>query len=338
MINLKKLTILKEILIFISQKQKILVSEVLKKKKISKFTLLKYIKYMQTFMAIDIKIILNKIYVFPGPYFPLNQKVIMNKLNMKSLNFIKNIICYDCVSSTNKIIYKIMNMNKKKYGICISEMQTFGIGSRYKIWQSPFGYNIYISILWTFKYSMLSKISILNILVAIVSVKILQKYKVGKYIKIKWPNDIFYNDQKIGGILIERYFDKNKMIKCIIGIGINGYLSNFLKKKILQNSTSFFEETGKILDRNSFIADLINQLISDLGNFKYQELFFLLNEWKKFDFFYKKKIIFTSSHHTIEGIGMGIANNGLYLIKNSKNQIIKLFHYPGKTKIHLHTS
>ena len=75
---------------------------------------------------------------------------------------------------------------------------------------------------------------------------------------IKWPNDIWVEDRKICGILIENIIDGNRMKACLIGIGLNineeGWPEN------LPNPVSLKELTGKEYDVRQELQQLVGQI------------------------------------------------------------------------------
>ena len=100
--------------------------------------------------------------------------------------------------------------------------QTAGRGQRTRTWFSEAGKNLLFSIV--LKNEALNEISsgrqfAISALSAISLVELLSSY--GVEAKIKWPNDIYVNDRKICGILIETSTQDDMITWCIIGIGLN---------------------------------------------------------------------------------------------------------------------
>ncbi len=97
---------------------------------------------------------------------------------------------------------------------------------------------------------------------------------------IKWPNDILAGGKKLAGILSELTFTKEKQAYVVIGCGIN--LNNLdFADQIKDIATSYYLETGKKIDKNFFLAELIK-------NIHYYKTIYLnkgreevIAEWKK---------------------------------------------------------
>ena len=83
-------------------------------------------------------------------------------------------------------------------------------------------------------------------------------------IKIKWPNDIYYRDQKICGMLIENVLNGGGIAYSIIGIGLNINQDNFVSNA--PNPVSLKNITGTEYDTEALLRDLCNR-IETLCNF-----------------------------------------------------------------------
>jgi BirA family biotin operon repressor/biotin-[acetyl-CoA-carboxylase] ligase len=138
-----------------------------------------------------------------------------------------NIIHLDSVSSTNSYASKLLKDEKPIEGTTIiadDQLSGKGIGSNG--WESEKGKNLTFSLILypdfldVSKQFMISKVIALGI----------QKYLAFKsrHISIKWPNDIYYNDKKIAGILIENSVTGTKINHTIVGIGVNINQTEFL--------------------------------------------------------------------------------------------------------------
>ena len=152
----------------------------------------------------------------------------------------KKIHLFTCVKSTNTLAPKYQIGD-----VLIAKCQTKGRGTHNRTFVSPLNKGIYMSL-------NIKPTSYFALATPIVSVIIAEA--IDKLIKvkttIKWINDIYLNDKKICGILIE---NKNFLT---IGIGINLYHHKFKIKE----ASSIEDETNEIIDINILIANLINNI------------------------------------------------------------------------------
>lgn len=126
------------------------------------------------------------------------------------------LIEFEQIDSTNDYIKRNMNQ-LKHFTVVHSYYQTNGKGRNGHIWESKKGENLLISFLLkecenishTYHMTQVATLAILNVL---------QEYQIPA--QIKWPNDIFVDNQKIGGILVEAIFEET-LQAIVIGIGLN---------------------------------------------------------------------------------------------------------------------
>jgi BirA family transcriptional regulator, biotin operon repressor / biotin---[acetyl-CoA-carboxylase] ligase len=151
----------------------------------------------------------------------------------------------DTVESTNN--YAIEKI-KEGFGIngkaWFAKEQTAGKGQRGKTWVSEAGKNIILSIIlkpsaffadYPFHFSALVASTCRSFMAELTS----------SSVKIKWPNDLYINDRKAGGILIENIYAGNTWEWAIIGIGIN---VNQVEFDADNNKTSILTESKVIYD------------------------------------------------------------------------------------------
>ena len=156
------------------------------------------------------------------------------------------------IDSTNKAIQRIAAVEELLSGsIVMADFQTAGRGQKGFSWESEAGKNLIFSILFhpvnvpanrPFVISEMASLSV--------------KYTLDQYltdITVKWPNDIYYKDLKITGILIENVIIARKIAQSVIGIGINVNQTEFISDA--PNPVSIAQITGQPLDRLKVFAD-----------------------------------------------------------------------------------
>ena len=128
-----------------------------------------------------------------------------------------NIIKLDAIPSTNDYL-KVMRKSKKAKDMDLvwAINQTCGRGQRENKWISESNKNITISIYKNFKYLSIFHPFLISAMISISIVKCLDKLKVPR-VFIKWPNDILSCDKKIGGVLIENFFQMGNWLIRLLG-------------------------------------------------------------------------------------------------------------------------
>jgi len=177
---------------------------------------------------------------------------------------------FKSVTSTNNVALKLIKEKKIKPSLISAEIQTKGRGTMGKKWVSQKG-NIFISFFFEINQK---KINFKQY--AILNASILKNFiskLIKKKIRIKWPNDLIYNKDKICGILQE-VISINKKDFLIVGIGLN--TNNIPKNKSFPSSSL----------KNIIKKDLDNKIVIQKIKKEYEEF---LTDTKKYSYLALKK-------------------------------------------------
>lgn len=166
-------------------------------------------------------------------------------------------------------------------------IQTSGKGQRGNVWNSLAKQNLLLSYVVQPRFLLLQDQFKLTMAVSLAIRATLDTYLPGK-VSVKWPNDIYVDDMKIAGVLIEASSERGRLATTVIGIGIN-INQRFFNSSV--NATSLLLETGVMhpLDAilNSLNVELEKWYIS-LRNSNarltetYTQSLYKLNQWHAF--------------------------------------------------------
>ncbi len=233
-----------------------------------------------------------------------------------------DIIIFDSISSTNDYLKTCLD-SKTNPQIFLAEQQTAGRGRFGRNWYSPFGQNIYLSCLWHFDKD-ISELSSLSLMVSLAIIKTLVDYGINTSLKIKWPNDILYDHQKLAGTLIEMVAESHASSQAIVGIGLNVNMFFDVNDKINQNWTSIAKILGNYQDRNVLTGMLLNNLFNYLSEFNNKGFTEFLSEWQKYDYLIGKQIKLINNKKIIIGVALGINKRGCLVLKHDDdNKVIE---------------
>ena len=177
----------------------------------------------------------------------------------------KNILVIDTTDSTNNYAMALIQKGIAIDGNAVFAMeQTEGRGRRGRKWRSKKGDNIILSISLQMQWLPISQQFQLSVAVALGCFDLLSKYAPGKA-SVKWPNDLFINDTKAGGILIENTIKGTLWQWAVIGIGLNINQTDFEDANL--NATSLRIVTKKrfpVLQLAEELYEFILKRIEDL--------------------------------------------------------------------------
>lgn len=255
----------------------------------------------------------------------LNEKEIKACLHTEEIG--REIYYYEETDSTN-IRAKQHFLEGAAHGaIVTAERQTAGRGRRGKVWESPKGGAVYMSILLKPKIHP-SKASMLTLLMALSLAKSLTQLYGVKWgrdgLGIKWPNDIVLNQKKIIGILTEMSAKIDSVDYVIIGVGINVNNTEF-SKELDQRATSLLSETGVRKSREEVIAKALEYFEQDYKVFLETCDFKVLKaEYEKFLVNKNTQVRVLDPKGEYTGIAKGINEKGELLVEKD-GQILTVY-------------
>ncbi len=139
-----------------------------------------------------------------------------------------------------------------------TDFQTAGRGQQNNKWESAPGKNLLFTILLNPRHIMASQQFIISQVVSLAITEVLNEIIPG--FSIKWPNDIYYQDKKVAGILIENDLSGNTLFHSFVGIGLNVNQEAFLSDA--PNPISLFQITGKQFDRETLLDQITKRILN----------------------------------------------------------------------------
>lgn len=228
-------------------------------------------------------------------------------------NFPKNISenidiqIHSQTESTNSVLVEGLRQKAINPGtICLAEHQSKGRGRLGRTWESPLGSNIYCSLAWQFNQGAAGLMG-LSLVAGLAVAQALNQIG-ARNIGLKWPNDIFWQGKKLGGILVEIAGDALGPCDVVIGIGLNVNMPRHIK--IDQAFTDLSRVCQRSVSRNQLVAYLITALYDYLPRFSSEGLENLLDEWAQYDILQNQAVKITQQDEILDGIAIGINKQG----------------------------
>ncbi len=168
------------------------------------------------------------------------------------------IIKLDSVGSTNSLILNDQYSLMPDGTVITAEIQRAGRGRGRKIWFSPRG-GLYFSILLHAQRE-LTEYNRLALMLAYAIREKIREHSPEAKVRIKWPNDIFVDERKIAGILIQAK-TRGEDTRVAVGIGINLNIEDgYFPDDLDQSAISLSEITDAKIDIDTFLRDLLPKL------------------------------------------------------------------------------
>ncbi|WP_430403658.1 biotin--[acetyl-CoA-carboxylase] ligase [Fluviicola sp.] len=225
------------------------------------------------------------------------------------------------VDSTNNYAAKLLSEGKLAHGtVILAEHQTAGRGQRGRSWQSVGSKQFTGTFFLKTDFLSVDHLCYLNMSIAL-SVRGMVQSFTRKKVSIKWPNDIFIENHKIAGILIETNWKNGRVEGAIVGIGVN-----ISPVQSVGYATSLEELSGKSPDVLT-ILDVLNENLTEFyqhvqrSDFEYLKSTYESFLWKK-----DEEITLEERQNPIpfQGIIRGVDQIGNLLVE--KDGVITVYH------------
>lgn len=259
-------------------------------------------KHIQTLKdwGIDVFTVTGKGYSLPSPMQLLDEAKIMEQLDQGRLAVIP------VIDSTNQ--YLLEKMDTLQSGdACVAEYQQAGRGRRGRQWFSPFGSNLYLSMYWRLEQGPMAAMG-LSLVIGIVIAEVLRSLGASE-VRVKWPNDLYLNDRKLAGILVELTGKTGDAAQLVIGAGINLAMRS-PDANIVNQGWINLQEAGVNVDRNTLAAKLVNNMRASLPLFEREGLAPFIKRWSELDNFINRPVKLLIGDREVLGIARGIDQQG----------------------------
>jgi len=249
------------------------------------------------------------------------------KISANTLFIGKKYIYLPSCHSTNDIAATYILNNQVLGGeVFVTSNQLNGRGQRGNQWVSEPDKNITLSIILKPNFLQAKDQFKLNIAISLGIIDFLNVY-ISRGLKVKWPNDIYCKDKKLGGILIENFLKKYNIDTSIIGIGLNINQNNFGELP----ATSIAYETNKVYQLSLLIGHLLECIEAKFLELKNNNFAKLKQHYISNLYRYQEKHNFIDKKFKLgekfTGEILGVDVSGKLGIFNHKDKVMRYFDF-----------
>lgn len=216
------------------------------------------------------------------------------------------------VESTNSFLLNKEILNSKAK-LCVAEAQSAGRGRRGNDWQSSPYRNVMLSISWGFDHWP-ETITGLGLAVALcVAETVNDAY--GLDVKIKWPNDLMVDNNKLAGILIDVAGESSGCCNVVVGLGLNVHQPDWSMSAAAYRWTDL-QSLGVSPDRNQLIGQISSSVITMLSEFGESGFAPLVDRWNALSSYSGQRVKVGTQSDFIEGRMVSVDRAGALLVVN----------------------
>jgi BirA family biotin operon repressor/biotin-[acetyl-CoA-carboxylase] ligase len=232
--------------------------------------------------------------------------------------FSVNIVFHETLKSTNSLAKDLAAQAAPEGTLVLAEEQTAGRGRMGRQWLSPRYANLLFSLLLRPRMRA-EEVFVLTLVLALAAVDSVEAVS-GLSLSIKWPNDLYVGEKKLGGILTEFSVRGQWAEYVVLGLGVNVNWGPEHSRAILYPSTSILAETGIKISRTELLVEILKTFESYYHKVVSGQLDEFYERWNRRSMILGNQVEIQTPDGTIHGKASRIDNHGALIILDEHGQ------------------
>lgn len=246
---------------------------------VSRTAVWKQLKKLEA-MDIPLEAVKGQGYRLSMPLELLDGSRIVAGLSRKGRQHLARLFVEETLPSSNEFIRQRFAQGAGHGEGCLVEQQSAGRGRRGRVWTTPWGRALMLSVGWRFETGVVA-LEGLSLAVGVALSRVLERHGVSS--RLKWPNDVLLEDAdgqlgKLAGILVEISGDAAGPCEVVVGMGINFDLPASFREKI-EHRVAAVHDQASSLSRNQLAAELLDELMPLLAGYEVSGFAAWQKEW-----------------------------------------------------------
>jgi BirA family transcriptional regulator, biotin operon repressor / biotin---[acetyl-CoA-carboxylase] ligase len=229
----------------------------------------------------------------------------------------QNLITIQQVDSTNNYLKNLLSNSKPvpEGTVIMAESQYAGRGQQNNRWHSEPRKNLTFSLLLNPGFLPVKQQFDLTRAISLGVTEALGPM-LGEQLKIKWPNDLYYADSKLGGMLIENLLQGNRIKHSIVGIGINVNQENFPPEAA--NAVSLKQILHRDYDLKFLLSEICKNIEAEYLKLRAGQFDHVRKDFLNRLYWLNEDKIFKAGDRLMEGKIIGVSETGLLILHTKK--------------------
>jgi BirA family transcriptional regulator, biotin operon repressor / biotin---[acetyl-CoA-carboxylase] ligase len=273
-------------------------------------------------LGIELPSIPRRGYRLANPVELLDAKRILGEVAPQRLPLLRGFELLFEVDSTNTRLLKSPPPPLGQADLCLCELQQAGRGRLGRRWVAPFGGAIAMSLAWTCADAART-LPALSLGVGVAVARALERAG-AEGIALKWPNDIWFGDRKIGGVLIELRAEAAGAAHLVIGVGVNVWLPPAMRQQIEASGgnaspvAAVADACKKPPSRNLIAGAILDELLSMLEQYERSGFAAFRDAWIALDALSGREAQVILGETVIMGTARGVDLDGALLLETGE--------------------
>jgi BirA family transcriptional regulator, biotin operon repressor / biotin---[acetyl-CoA-carboxylase] ligase len=263
-------------------------------------------------LGLEVQALPGRGYRLAEPLELLDPRAVLRALDERSRQLLSAMEVLPSVDSTNDYLNGKAREGAPSGQACLAEHQRSGRGRHGRRWVSPFGGNVYLSLLWRFAFPP-HALAGLSLAAGVAVARALRNAGVCG-IGLKWPNDVLGHGRKLAGVLIDIAGESSGHCHAVVGVGLNVQMGAVPGAAIDQPWTDVRSVLGKPVSRNLLAGLLLHHLLLAMEEFRQGALRSFLAEWTSLDLISGRHVALRRGNETVSGLAQGVSPAGELII------------------------
>jgi BirA family biotin operon repressor/biotin-[acetyl-CoA-carboxylase] ligase len=285
-----------------------------KELKVSRAAVWKAVERLRA-LGVEVQALPRRGYRLSNPVELLDARRIGAELGPERMAHLRTLDLMFDVDSTNSRLLGNAPPPLGQADACLSELQHAGRGRRGRRWIAPFGAGVALSVAWTFSDGA-GALAALSLGVGVAVARALERAG-ARGVTLKWPNDIWLRDRKLGGVLIELRAEASGPAHVVIGVGVNVDLPAAARREIEAGGVrvaAVADACAAMPSRNLVAGAILDELLSMLGQFEREGFAAFRDAWTALDALSGRPARVLLGHTVISGTSRGVDQEGALLL------------------------
>jgi BirA family biotin operon repressor/biotin-[acetyl-CoA-carboxylase] ligase len=225
---------------------------------------------------------------------------------------------FDEVGSTQRVAAELAEQGIAQGAVVIAERQSAGRGRMGRQWHSPPGVNLYATIILRPKCA-IAEVPRLSLVAGVAAAEAVEMAAPG-IVALKWPNDVWLNGRKAGGIIAEAVTNASRGLQCVLlGIGLNLNLTaRDIPPELQDRATSVLIATGYPCERAAIASSLLQKLGTRYMETERHGFAAVRPVWERYSALTGRPVIVVDGASRIAGTVTGIDTDGALLLESAE--------------------
>jgi len=265
-------------------------------------------------LGLDVEALPGRGYRLAAPLELLDREMIRSGLELAAAAALESCELHSVIESTNDHLRAMAPPSPGRFRLALAEFQAGGRGRQGRAWLSPFGSGVCMSASWQFETAP-ACLPALGLAAGLGICRALE----ADGLRLKWPNDIVWQDRKLAGVLIDVVGESTGPLKVVIGAGINLHVPAGLEAGVTADGglppAGLDQLPGGRAGRNEIAARAASGLHAVLAEFTGSGFEPFAAEWRRLDCLRGRPVRLRAGSELIDGIAAGIGDDGALLLE-----------------------